>query len=320
MAGLSDREVIVVFVEHRPEYLRELRHIFSKADLIILEEPHTPELEKVVRGLISPREYAESLYTEFPLYMEEQAKLLRELKSRAHLEIVGCEPYLGKLIEIYNIISREDGKTKLEQSLSRDNLLKLVHNVENIVSKRMLEYYNSLLSGDFEEVVNSIVNFARADSYRILIRDIMRATSIRDLLGKYENAHRVVIEAGIIHTALPIILKKVFHIDTKCINLKLLLLKRLGLKILPHPGNMLSKIFIHGLPFGRDFVRLLAARSLVYNMLILKEEHTPTSSIAYPHLVQEYKVLEIVNKLSYDMCRKIYEKYYRSVLRKGREV
>ncbi len=316
--GKGRTNITVVFVEHRPEYLTYLKDMFSRSDLVILEEPHTTELIKVLEGRMTPEEYATRVYTEFQLYIEKQVEILRELHLRG-IHVIGCEPYLGKLIEIYNLISQGIDKRQLLDIIENDFLMKIVYNVENLVSGKLIEYYESLLTGNFDIVVSSIINYARADAYRVIIRDTLRALCVKDSLSRLygRSVRDIVIEAGVVHTTFPMILRKMLGRDIRCVNLKMILLRELNLRPLPHPGYILSKVFIHGLPYSRNYIRLLAARCFVYNLFITKKEYIPSKEFAFPHIIQEYKVLQLVNRLNYEDCRNIYERYYRSIVRRG---
>ncbi len=312
----TNPEILVVFTEHRPEYLSYLERIFERAEIIILEEPHTLDLEKALRGELSPEAYADRLYTEFPLYIKEQINLLRKLHVSRKVKVLGCEPYLEKLLKIYDLISLGISKELLTNIIDRDGLAKIVYNVENLVSNKLIKYYYSLMEGDFRKVVEAIVEFARVDSLRILMRDLLRAIYIKKIIEDVKCRGIIVIEAGVMHTVLPIVLRKLLKLRLSCINIKSLLLKRLNLKPLPHPGYMLSNIFMHGLPYSQRFVRLLAARSFVYNMIILKKEVAPTDRQLFPHIIQEYRVLQFVNKLRYEDCERIYKIYYKKVIKR----
>ncbi|NPA70836.1 MAG: hypothetical protein GXO26_08500 [Crenarchaeota archaeon] len=219
--------------------------------------------------------------------------------------MIQVEPYLTSLVDMFHFIEFKI----IDKVIDHDLMIRFVHGVESIVSKYLVEYYENILSKSFEDVVNSIIKFAKFDAYRILIRDLLRALKIRDVLDQYGRDRKYLVEAGTIHTCLPIFLEKLCKVSVHVIDIKEVIARKLGIIFPQHPGNILTRIFLEARPFNYDYCKLLAARSVVYTLLITKSELKPTDTLKYPHIIDEYKVLDFVNKLEYEDCRRIYERY-----------
>lgn len=69
----------------------------------------------------------------------------------------------------------------------------------------------------------------------------------------------------------------------------------------------LSNIF-HAKKREDDFEALLAARSLLYIQLLEKEEMIPSRGEKTPHMKDEIRATEIVNKLSFVQYEELYKK------------
>ena len=304
--------ITVLLTEHRIEHLPIFEKYAREHELIILEEPYPDLVDQVLRGALALEKYVEIVYTEFSKFLIKQYEILKKLWHEGKI-IYASEPYLAQLVKIYRIIEL---KQDIRSVLDRDKLLKYVHNVENVVSERLLEYYNAVANIDFEESVNALLKFAKADAYRILARDVMRAVHIKSLLDRKfssEGIENVLIEAGVIHRILVKVLNIHFDNCVNVVNSKELLARQcLGLSIdidKMHPGYLLTYIYlgIEEPPKDTD-IELLAARCIVYNILITKSEQEPTEQEPCPHLLEEYRILRFVNKLDYEHCKKLFER------------
>ena len=72
-----------------------------------------------------------------------------------------------------------------------------------------------------------------------------------------------------------------------------------------NPGDLLTLALIFDRPPVIARQRLLAARSLVYNQLAIKEEMPPGDD-RYPDARDDLSVIPYVNRLSFDNCRHLY--------------
>lgn len=297
--------LVVTFLEHRIEYLQEFYNISKSYDIIILEEPDIAILTILKDRDVDIDFLVEYLYSEFSEYLKEQYKLVKKIIKEDNKIVIQVEPYLTSLVDMFHFIEFKI----IDKVIDHDLMIRFVHGIESIVSKYLVEYYENILSKSFEDVVNSIIKFAKFDAYRILIRDLLRALKIRDVLDQYGRDRKYLVEAGTIHTCLPIFLEKLCKVSVHVIDIKEVIARKLGIIFPQHPGNVLTRIFLEARPFNYDYCKLLAARSVVYTLLITKSELKPTDTLKYPHIIDEYKVLDFVNKLEYEDCRRIYERY-----------
>ncbi len=266
--------MIVVLTSHRVENLPFLRREFEKNNKIVLEEPKNNILKEVLEGKMEVETYVRMINTQFPVYTSKLLETLRELKDK---EILQIEPYLE---EVEKLQEFRGGNEK-------------VRDMERKVNLAYLDYVEAFMKGDFDEIIQRVINFAKADAERFVMRDEMRAKEI-----DFDDA---TIEAGVMHT------KLVELLDAEVVHVPELIADRLNVKYLDTPGNTLTKSFIYEFDCDRE---LLAARSLIYVTLVEKKEMLPTDSDPFPHFVHEQKVIRFVNKLDYEKCKKVFLKLW----------
>ena len=263
----------VVFTSHRVENLPFLKKEFEKSDVIVLEEPKNDLLEKVLNGEISVESYLRFVDTQFPLYTRKLIEMLKEFRGKRILQI---EPYLEEVEKL-----REENRGD-----------ERVREIERKVNLAYLDYVEAFMRGDFDEIVEKVIDFAKADAERFVIRDKMRADAIN---------FDCVIEAGVMHT------KLAEFLDAETVSIPELIAEKLGVEYLEPPGNILTKSFIYGFDCERE---LLAARSLIYVTLTKKEELSP-NDVEFPHFLYEQKLIRFVNKLDYEKCERLFFKLWR---------
>ncbi len=261
----------VVLSSHRVENLPFIEKEFEKAEIIVLEEPPNDLFRDVLEGKISAKDYVESINTQFPRYTLELLSILRKFSDR---EIYQIEPYLE---EVEKLKHTNVGNEKVRE-------------MERRVNMAYIDYAESFIKSNFDEIVQKVVEFAKADAERFVMRDEMRAKAI-DFDGE------VVVEAGLMHT------KLVEFLDAEVVTVPELIAEELGTEYLDPPGNVLTKTFI----YGEDAdTHLLAARSLVFVTLVEKGEMVPDSVDIYPHFIHEQKLVRFVNKLDYEKCKRVF--------------
>ena len=271
------RGMKVIFTSHRVENLQFMKSEFEKAKVIVLEEPRNEVFQEVLKGNISVEAYVNLIDTQFPVYT---SKLIQMLKELGNKDILQIEPYLEEV-----------------ERLSRYNTGdERVRDMERKVNLAYLDYVESFMRGDFDEIVSKVIDFAKADAQRFVMRDEMRAKSILEL--EEEN---MVIEAGVMHSKLAEIL------NAETVSIPELIAERLNIKYIENPGNVLTKSFIYDFDCDRE---LLAARSLIYVTLTKKEEIVPESD-SFPHFTHEQKLVRFVNNLSYERCKKVFFKLWK---------
>lgn len=297
-------QITVGFSSHRIEVLRLMEREMKRHDIILLEEPHDPIFEEMLREEMDIGEYLERGETSFPKFSKEMCKALRRLYKEGKV-IEQVEPYLQYLQGLYEIIER-GGR------LSREALTipqRKVFSSEQRTTKALLEYYEAV-RGDFDGAVKAVKEFARADAERMELRERMRAESIADKIKRGEYEGDTYIEAGSIHVMLPHHLKRElggYPVKVKpCFLLEKPSRAMTGGRIRQplSPGDVLTLRYMCGVEGGKEDI--LAARSLIYVKLLNKDEMLPSKSM-FPHLEEEIELIEFVGKLGYEDCEKLFK-------------
>ncbi len=305
----------IVFSAHRVEFLTCIRNLMQQSDIIILEEAPSDSFREMLGGKISISKYLEDEIFEFPEFTARFCEILREL-SKEGIEILQIEPYMERLLMIYDLFSL--GKTPLD--VENIPQLKEVYDAERKATKALIDFYEASLSSTFSDVVESVKIFARADAHRFRLRDELRAEAV---LKQLPLKGRVFIESGAIHQYFGKILSqrlanrcrinKVFCLEDKVRQLT-------GKSWIFPPGDILTLRYIYGKKENPLVENLLIARSLIYIMLIEKREMFPTSQESTPHLVDEINVIKMVNKLSFKECEMLYREIRFKDKEKAREI
>jgi len=291
-------EIILGLSHHRLEVIPHFEPFLEEADLIILEEPENERFEECLKGKISPEEYLETGDYAFPEYMRASLKLFRKYyqKGKKFLQI---EPYFSILKKIYE--GCENGDV---QGFGREYVR--VYETERRCTEKLLEFYEASLSSDFEEIVEKVIAFSKVDAERFILRDEMRLSAILEALPQ---KGKVFIEAGTSHLYLYRELLKKLHHKWKVkffYLLEGLSLEETGKRWNYPPGELLTLKHIFRKELKEDEERLLSARALIYIKIIPKEELFPTRENPYPHFYAELEAYKLVNKLSFEDCKKLY--------------
>jgi len=295
----SDKEFIIVFSSHRIEFLKFMEKFMQRCDTIILEEAPSLLFYEMLIDRISIKEYLQEEIFEFPNFSFRFYGMLKNLFKNGK-KILQIEPYMERLLKIHEMFA--DGKTPKDISLTAE--LYEVYEIEKKATKSLIDFYEASISKSFNEIVEAVKTFAKADAERFRIRDMLRAEAI----SSFQDSGRVFIEAGAIHQYLrKILLEKlnnrkvltVFALEDTVKNLT----KRRW--IFP-PGDILTLRYIFEARENEELENLLSARALIYIMIIEKEEMFPTNEQPIPHLSDELRAIELVNKLSFKDCEKLY--------------
>ena len=305
--SVMPKEIYIGFSSHRLEAIPFYQKVFNQNDFIILEDAPNPFLIPVLKKELSLEQYSQRLETDFPKFIEAQFRLLQKAYQDGK-EITQIDPYMEKLIQIYQLLERG----KKGQEIAHLPEFREVYTAEHNATGRLLDYYQATM-GTFEQAVEAIKAFAHADAQRIALRDKMRAEKIAQYLQN--KRERVFIEAGYIHLFLSSFLRKLIPLDW---NLKAsFLLASVGRQIakniigksLPYPlvpGDILTFWYIGRRKNNPEKEKLFAAQVLIYNRLITTEELEPTPEVPYPHLKQEFEIKAMLKKLSYLDCSRLY--------------
>jgi hypothetical protein len=288
-----------------------LHHFESEAiknEVIILEEPGT-NLVDLLKGRITIEEYIRNLNTTFPLFTKYQGEMLKRLYDLGK-EILQIEPYLKNLERIYKAIENNE----FEEVIKNPDV-EAVREIEKRATEALIRYHEAFLHGDFDGVVEATINFTRADAERFRMRDYMRAKEIAKILKTGKLPSKILMEAGQMHILLPEYLKKLLKEEVRAvistISLPERIAEKIGLELVPNPGNELTRKYIIGEKVPENTEKLLAAKGLIYISLISKDEKMPTKENPYPHLTEEIEVSKFVNKLSYEDCKSKFEKIWK---------
>ncbi|AEA47803.1 hypothetical protein [Archaeoglobus veneficus] len=290
--------MLVVFVSHRVEFLPLFEEEAKKWDTIILEEPRSRELDELFKGKMGVDEYAKWLDTPFPLFTRRQAEMLVRL-HRMGKRILEVEPYLQVIEGIHDAVERG----QFEEYV-KDERVQAVREIERRATEALIRYQEVFMQRDFDKLVDATVSFAKVDADRFRMRDYMRAKAIAEIAD-----NRALIEAGQMHVMLPEYLRRM-GIEVKTLNLPEVAARKCGIEFVQNPGTVLTRMYILGKNVSEDEERLLAAQALVYISLVGKEEMVPTENSPFPHLLDETKVAKFASRLSYEDCRRFFERVW----------
>ena len=290
----------LAFSSHRPESLPFMEDSLPGHDTVVLEEPPRREFQAMLRGRMSIEDYLLESDTEYPEFARRSCLLARRLaaEGRAVLQV---EPFLQVLTGIHERFAQGGDAGEFEPGSDRFR----VYRAERLATAALLHYYERVMKGSFEEVVEAVKTFARADASRGRLRDAMRA----EALAKLDPAWgRVYVETGYIHYAL---WGELFRRVKPSRTVKPLFLmdavarQATGKRQVWGPGDILTLLYVFHPGFRGKRADLLAARSLVHVKLLEKEEMSGENG-SCPHLRDEAETLAQVSRLSYENCKELF--------------
>lgn len=296
----------LVLANHRPETIPLARRLMAAHDTILLEEPRDRRFEPMLDGKVSVDAYLEDLDLEYPEFSRRMAQVLRE-QRRAGTRLVQVEPFIERLLSIHDRFANGEGP----QDLPAGSDLYRVYRAEQLATKALLDFYHASGRDNFDATVDAVKRFARADAQRFALRDQMRAEAMMDILREPGNTY---IEAGQIHYPLWRELRRRLPAGYP-LRVRFLMadvVRKLGYRRhLFGPGDLLT-LFYRFHPQGRYHAEdLLAARALIYNKLILKEEIAADAG-TYPHTRDELEVGSVTDQLSMEDCQHLYMRVRRA--------
>ena len=294
--------ITIGFSSHHVEALPFIRAQMEKHQVIVLEEPLSPHLLAMLNGTISINEYAMEQDSGFPEFDRQMCSLLRELhQGGAH--ILQVEPYLEKLLQIHEFFAAGESA----EELIHKSEFRQVYEAEKSATGALISYYSISTAGPFSDVVEAVKVFARADAFRLTLRERLRAEAIASL---YKPGEATYVEAGYIHYPLYRYLRQQLGIEQKIKVVYLLapvIRKLKGKRRNMGPGDILTLHYAFHNRVREDLANLLAARSLIYIKLIKKEELLPGESRT-PHVEDEIEVNRLVDRLDFDQCWELFER------------
>ncbi|AEB08951.1 hypothetical protein Desac_1087 [Desulfobacca acetoxidans DSM 11109] len=294
------------FSTHRLESLPFAHREMTQHQAIVLEEPPSPILTAVLSGEVDVEEYLWEMEAEFPEFGRQQLAILQEIwhQKRAIRQI---EPYLERLVQIHDLFAQDATPAEV---MARSEL-KEVYQMEREASAALLKFYQVSLLAPFSQVVESVQRFARQDAARFRLRDALRAQALTGLAGHFETIY---VEAGYLHLALPGELYRRLNGTGKVRSV--FLLKEAARCRSPHPlvfgpGDILTIHHLFRRPLTPEREKLLAAQSLIYIKVLSKEE-IPASDSPTPHLDEELHLNQLVRRLAYEDCERLYPRLKRA--------
>lgn len=276
-------------------------------EAIFLEEPPQSGFDRMLAGDLLVEDYLMRVDVEYPSFSRQMCQLMRRLHA-AGKKIIQVEPFLQHLLAVHEFFA--EGHSPDEIPL--DSIEYQVYSAEKDATKALLDYYQIVIDGTFEQSIEAILRFARADAARFQLRDTLRARSLADRLATCDCAF---IEAGSIHYGLYIQLKQQLpkQVQLKPVFLAHQALHHMGRRgHLYGPGDQLTLTYIFH-PELKDEQReaLLAARSLVYTKLLEKEEQVAQLE-TFPHVRDELDCIQMVQQLRLGDCKRLFPLIRRS--------
>lgn len=290
----------VVLAEHRPETVSHAAALMRDHEAVFLEEPPDASFHQMLRGHLPVEDYVLTLDAEYPAFIHSMCLALREL-SGLGIAIYQVEPYLEHLVAIHDFFSSGGSPQKLAPHHVRYK----VYLAEKEATAALLNFYKTATSGSFEETLESVKRFARVDSRRFLVRDRMRAEALAPMVRRFNKSY---IEAGQIHYLLWRMLRQYLG-DSVTVRPQFLMAGVVkSLRISHHlygPGDILTLRYILRPGLSDPMEDLLAARALIYNKLIRKDEMADRDE-PYPHIRDELQVIEVVKQLTLKNCAELF--------------
>ncbi|MDJ0809828.1 MAG: hypothetical protein QNJ01_06985 [Desulfobacterales bacterium] len=305
----NQREIVMpltltlAFSSHRPEILPLAEKQMTRHDQVVVEEPPTPEFARMLAGELPVDDYLLSVDFEYPDFVRATARLLRRLAAGG-IAVWACEPFTARLMAIHDHLADGGRPSDFET----DGRLWPVYVAEREATGRLLAFYNAAAGDDFDRLLAAVCTFAQADAARFVLRDRLRAAAIAERLKRFDG--RVYIEAGYLHLRLLRCLRR--RLPKEAVIRPRFLLRDVYRAAgqqshLYGPGDRLTLAFIFDRPPAPHRQKLLAARSLVYNRLIVKDEIAPGDD-PFPDAAEEIRVIGLVDRLALPECRRLYER------------
>jgi hypothetical protein len=294
--------ITIGFSSHHVEALPYSREQMERHQTIILEDPPSPGFTQMLEGTITLDDYLYELDSGFPEFDRRMHQFLIQLHRRGK-RILQVEPYLERLLRVHELFA--DG-SEPEAVLGMKEL-RDVYLAEKHATGALISFYALSMKAPFEEVVEGVKRFARADALRLVLRERLRARAIARLVRPGDSTY---VEAGYIHYPLYRFLRQELG-GRETIEVVFLLepvVRKLGGRRRNlGPGDTLTLRCAFHNTIPAEQANLLAARSLIYIKLINKEELLPGESEA-PHSEDEVMVNRTVDRLDFEQCRGLFER------------
>jgi hypothetical protein len=292
---------------HRPEMIPWIAERMRQHEAIFLEETDSPDFQQMLSGQLAIEDYLLPLDVEYPDFSRTMCLLQRELHAEGKA-IHQVEPFIETLIHIQEFFA-EGGRP---EDLAKDSLAHHVYRAEKAATGALLAYYQTVVTGSFEDAVDSVIRFARVDAARFRLRDSLRAQELARLIPKYGTSY---VEAGLMHYQLWRLLRRLLPSSARVSPIFLAHAARPSLAEKGHlyaPGDQLTFLYIfHPAISQTEWEKLLAARSMVYSKILEKNELDERLE-AFPHLRDELACIRAVRQLSLEDCKQLFPRIRRA--------
>ena len=296
------RSLTLAFSSHRPETLPYAETAMRGHDAIVLEEPEHPQFSGMLSGEVSIQDYLLESEYEYPDFARGLCQILRRFAA-AGIPILQVDPFMDELAAIHERFA--DGQSP--RDIEPGTVAHTVYSSERTWTAALIAFYRASVTADFDSVVRAVKIFARADAARGRLRDRMRA---RALAGLADNYGRIYVETGYIHQYLPYVLKRLLpevRIERRWLTATVVR-RETGKTRVMGPGDALTVACTFKPGFDGPAADLMAARSLIHVKALSKEEMIPDRDNPTPHTMDEIEVGRLVSALSYEDCRRLYDR------------
>ena len=254
----------LVFSNHRPESLPFAAELMRLHRTVILEEPPDPKFRMMLDKAYSIDDYVSRLDTEYPEFSRKSCRLFQELHASG-IQFYQVEPFLKQLLAIHQMFAEGKSPEDIPEKSSQS----AVYLSEKKATHALIDFYDSAVNKTFEEVVEALENFARADADRFRLRDRMRAEALSQLAPDLSSVY---IEAGTMHFWLRRELRQRcrWHPLTSLHLMAPHIRTHTGKSLLMGPGDALTLIYIFNpsalFIFSESLDNLTFCKSLVFHI------------------------------------------------------
>lgn len=290
---------------HRLETIPLAEPLMRNHEVIVLEEPKTPGFEEMLEGNLPVDDYLMAVGPAFPRFAKSSYLLVRALHQEGR-SVVQLDPFLDELADIHDFFADGGRPEQIDPASLRGQ----VYGAERSWTESLVEFYRTSRENlPFSDVIKSVEEFARADALRGRLRDELRAKALVEQLPVTKPAY---IEAGYIHLWLHRRLRERLgdHLQTKRL-LESISHERTGRRQVLGPGDHLTNLLTLKPDKRTRKTELLAARSVIHNRIIIRDELEPTKTEPFPHTKDEIRCGELVAALDAADCQHLYPLVHR---------
>lgn len=306
--------VQIFYANHWPEVVPLMADRLTGCDLLVTEDAPTPEFAPMLAGDLSLDDYLAVNDTEFPEFARRLGRVWQRL-HRSGVVVQPVEPFVEELLAIHHFLADGGRPAQIPAGTRRRE----VYEAERDATGALLDFYQTASDGSFDEVLESIRRFARADARRFVLRDRLRAEAILESLPA--NG-RVAVEAGQIHLALAreLLRRRPTGVRVETVFLMTAIAARLGRRRhLYPPGDLLTLRYVFHPGLETAHHDLLAARALVYAKVTAKTERVPVDG-DFPQTRDDLHTLALVERLPPAACRDLFAKMRRAGVARSRRI